>query len=268
MVEGFWDDGGFDERPADPREASARASLERFFEEHQEEVYFSRQLEILHEDSWYHWVTNRALRDLIASKVIRSEVRKLETGGAIHLMWNRKHRYYRRAAEQLVRLVNEYADPNIGAAVGIQGELLVLEAFARRQFVMRGRNTNEFAGRKWVETEHDLDFVFERDGISYGMEVKNTLGYMTQEELETKVRLCAALELKPVFVARMLPKSWIHGIVEAGGFALILKYQLYPLAQKDLARRVRRSLGLPVDAPMALADGTMDRFVRWHERAV
>jgi hypothetical protein len=34
----------------------------------------------------------------------------------------------------------------------------------------------------------------------------------------------------------------------------------------DLAKRVARELGLPVDSPRALADGRMTRFERWHEK--
>lgn len=68
-----------------------------------------------------------------------------------------------------------------------------------------------------------------------------------------------------MFVARMLPRTWINELIESGGFALILKYQLYPWTHKDIAARVAKGLGLPVDAPKALADGTMKRFVRWHE---
>lgn len=266
MGEDYWFEQEIDERPPDRRETEARAALERFFDANREAVFFSRQVEVIHEATWYHWVTNRSLRDLIASKVVQSEVRALATGGTVHLMWHRGHRYFRRDAQRVVRLVEEYADPNIGAAIGIQGELLVLEGFARQQFVMRGRNTNAFGEMKWVETEHDLDFIFERDGIAYGLEVKNTLGYMSHEELEVKVRMCAALGLKPLFVARMLPKSWINEVVAAGGFALILKYQLYPVTHRELAQRVQRELKLPVDAPRALNDGTVGRFVRWHER--
>lgn len=59
----------------DPREEAAAAALERFFDERRESVFFSRQLEVIHESDWYHWITNRALRDLIAADVIRSEVR-------------------------------------------------------------------------------------------------------------------------------------------------------------------------------------------------
>jgi hypothetical protein len=163
-------------------------------------------------------------------------------------------------------LVNEYSDPNIGAAIGLQGEALVLEGFARIEFVMKGRDVNRYGGRVWSESDHDLDFVFERDGRAYGIEVKNTLGYMDRIEFDTKIRLCRHLGIRPVIAARMLPKSWINDLVNAGGFALVFKYQLYPWAHRELAKRVQEGLGLPVDSPRRLGDGTMVRFLRWHER--
>ena len=181
-------------------------------------------------------------------------------------MWHRSYRYYRRDAARVVGLVEEYADPNIGGAVGLNGELMVLEGFARRQFVMRGRNTRSFGGISWSDSEHELDFIFERDSVVYGIEVKNMLGYMEYEELQMKMKLCRALGIKPVFVARMMPKTWIKEIVDGGGFALILKYQLYPVSHRDLAKRVKAELGLPIDSPKALEEGTMDRFVRWHAK--
>jgi len=45
---------------------------------------------------------------------------------------------------------------------------------------------------------------------------------------------------------------------------MILKYQLYPWSHLELAKRVASELGLPVDAPRKLKDGTMDKFVSWH----
>jgi len=181
-------------------------------------------------------------------------------------MWNKSYRYYRRDAQRLVKLVEEYSDPNIGGALGLQGEALVLEGFARSQFVMKGRDTRTFADRSWTKSDHDLDFVFERDNRAYGVEVKNTLRYMDYAEFAIKIEMCRVLGIRPVFAVRMLPKAWINEVIEAGGFALILKHQLYPWAHRDLARRVRTELGLPVDSPRALEDGTMARFLRWHER--
>jgi hypothetical protein len=162
--------------------------------------------------------------------------------------------------------VEEYADPNIGGAVGLHGEFMVLEGFARCEFVMCGRNTRDFEGKSWTETAHNLDFIFEKDSKAYGVEVKNTLGYMDYEEFRLKIRLCQSLGLRPIFAGRMLPRSWMHELITAGGYGLILKYQLYPWTHKNLAKRVAEELGLPVDAPRALYEGTMNRVVEWHRR--
>lgn len=51
-------------REPDARENEARAALEAFFDRHKESVFFSRQLEVRNEGDWYHWITNRALREL------------------------------------------------------------------------------------------------------------------------------------------------------------------------------------------------------------
>ena len=255
---------GSDGPKSDLYQDAAVVELETFFKNHRDQVFFSRQIEVRYEKDWFHWITNRALRELITRGVIQDERRRISGNRSVHLMWHRSNRYYKRGADRLARLVEKYSDPNIAVALGLQGEMMVLEGFARRQFLTVGRNTNEFRSVKWKHTEHNLDFIFEKDGISYGVEVKNTLGYMPHDELEMKIEMCETLGLTPVFVVRMLPKSWIKEITDARGFALILKYQLYPWAHRELARTIRDELGLPVDTPKALEDGTIDRFMRWH----
>jgi hypothetical protein len=90
---------------------------------------------------------------------------------------------------------------------------------------------------------------------------------MDYKELLIKIRICRTLGIRPVFVVRMMPKSWIHNdLIPAKGFALILKYQLYPWSHNDLAKRVAKELNLPVDSLKAIQDGTMIRFLRWHEK--
>lgn len=75
--------------------------------------------------------------------MILSERRNLQSGGTIKLLWNKKFRYHKREAANLVELVNEYSAPNIGAALGLQGEALILEGFASIEFVMKGRATRK-----------------------------------------------------------------------------------------------------------------------------
>jgi len=44
---------------------------------------------------------------------------------------------------------------------------------------------------------------------------------------------------------------------------MIMRYQFYPWTHRDLAREISEKLGLPVDAPRRIADGTMQRFENW-----
>lgn len=258
-----------DEAPeAGETQQRAKSDLVNFIEEHKNCVFYSRQIEVKFEDTYFHWVTNRALRDLVAEDVLRTEARPLRSGGSIKILWHKSYRYYKRYAKKVVGLVEEYADPNIGAALGLQGEFMVLEGFARNRFVMTGRNTRRWGESVWEASEHDLDFIFEKDAKAYGIEVKNTLTYMDRDEFNTKIELCQSLGITPVFVVRMLPSIWISELVGRGGFALVLKHQLYPWAHKALAQRVARELDLPVDTPRALWDATMARFVKWHEANV
>ena len=81
------------ERSPDVREAAARETLRGFFENKRERVFFSRQIEVMHEDVYFHWITNRAIRGLLGEGVIRGETRKLNTGGSIHLLWARGYRF-------------------------------------------------------------------------------------------------------------------------------------------------------------------------------
>ncbi|MCX5919049.1 MAG: hypothetical protein NTX30_20530 [Deltaproteobacteria bacterium] len=257
-----------EERPPDPIESEAKTVIKSFFEMHMKEVFFSRQVEVIHEDQFFHWITNRAIRDLVAEGVILGEKRKLRNGGPISLLWHRSYRFYKRSADKVIALVEKYSDPEIGESIGLHGETMVLEAFARSEFLMKGRNIREYRGEVWRGTEQNLDFIFERDSIGYGVEVKNKLGYMDLKEFSEKTEISRFLGLCPVFIARMLPKTWIHELNMKGGFALILKYQLYPWTHRNLAKRVAEELSLPVDAPRAIAEATMERFLRWHFKRI
>lgn len=246
----------------------ARKKLEEFFEKRNKEVFFARQIEVQNEDEFFHWVTHRVTQELIDRDLIRSETRKLSSGAPIKLLWNRSYRYYKRSAEKLIKIVEEYSDPNVGAYIGLHGEMMVLEGFARSRFVMIERNTQKYGDREWKKTGHNLDFIFEKDSIPYGIEVKNSLGYIDPDEFRIKIEMCKKLGIRPVFVVRMMPKTWIQELQLGGGFALIMKYQLYPWTHKKLARKVAKELDIPVDSPRVLKETTMKRFLNWHKKHV
>jgi hypothetical protein len=119
---------------------------------------------------------------------------------------------------------------------------------------------------KWEKSGHDLDFVFEKNGVAYGCEIKNTLGYIDKDELEIKLEMCEHLKVRPLFIMRWSPKTYNKMIIDKGGFAMIFGSQIYELSQAKLVERLRKELGLPVDCPKAIPDGILMRFVNWHEK--
>jgi hypothetical protein len=60
----------------------------------------------------------------------------------------------------------------------------------------------------------------------------------------------------------------VNLIREVGGFALIFKHQLYPFGYKAFADIVKARLQLPTDCPARIEDGTVLRFLRWHEKSL
>jgi hypothetical protein len=248
---------------ADTEEDKARARLIAHFEDHPQSVFYSRQLEVLFEREYFHWVTNRALRRLVDEGRVRTEERQLSTGSGIKFVWHRNYRFYKRAADAVHKLVDEYTRAATDGTLGMQGEHLVLAAFARKKFVLMGEETNNYGGKTWNTTKHNLDLIFERDGVAYGIEVKNTLGYLDVSEFVTKIKLARHIGVKPVCAVRALPKTWAHALIEAGGYAMIMGYQFYPWTHKAIADQIRKELGLPVDTPKRIELGTMQRFEKW-----
>lgn len=247
----------------DSEEARARARLLAHFEDHQDAVFYSRQLEVLFEREYFHWVTNRAIRRLVAEGRIISETRRLSIGSEMKLLWHRKFRFYKRAANEVFEMVDRYTSAASDGTLGLQGEHLVMAAFARGRYLLHGEGMNSHGGQVWTETGHDLDFIWEKNGVVYGIEVKNTLGYLDVREFVAKVRMSLHLGIKPVFAVRSIPKTWAQAVIQAGGYAMIMGYQFYPWTHAEVAKEIRGKLGLPVDTPRKIEDGTMQRFERW-----
>lgn len=247
----------------DSAEARARARLLSFFVDYPNKVFFSRQLEVLFEGEFFHWITNRALRRLIEQGIVATEARPMATGSEVKLVWNKKFRFYKRAADATFNLVDRYSTAATDGTLGMQGEHLMLAAFARRQYLLVAEEASTYRDVAWTETNHDLDFIFEENGIGYGVEVKNMLGYMEVKEFVVKTKMALYLGLRPVFAVRAMPETWISALAKVGGFALVMGYQFYPWTHKDLAMEIRDQLMLPVDSPRRVEAGTMDRF-EWY----
>jgi hypothetical protein len=150
--------------------------------------------------------------------------------------------------------------------LGDQGELLADAAFFNSGFALGARTVRAWKGKEWRVTGHNLDRVYERNGIAYGAEIKNTLKYIPREELRIKIAMCKFLDLRPVVIARSLPSHYIYQLDQAGGFGIIVGRQLYPFGYEALAEQVRERLGFKVECSRAIEHGRIKVFLDWHEQ--
>ena len=231
-----------------------------------EVVYYGRQLEVQLERSYFHWITKRGLNELKAEGAIGFTQKKLGDVTA-HFYRPRRHRYPNRQMNESIGLIREFSAPDFTRALGHNGEQLADAGFARIGFRILSENFREVGDKRWTETRHNLDRLIERDGIQYGIEIKNQLGYIDQTEFETKLAMMRFFGVRPMFIARIMPKNYINDVFKAGGFCLLLGDQHYPLLAANLAKRVRETLGLPVNAVKALPDTALKRFETFHQKA-
>lgn len=267
-----WDDYIYEEeevaRPRDNKIDEAKLVLmSRYFPGDGTGVYYARQLEIWLEKEFYHWITKKALNELVAERKIKFEQAQAGHHRA-HFYCSRKHRYPRRQIKEILGLIAEFSEPTFTRALGKHGELLADAGFAHTGFRIIQTKVREVNGRRWTETNHDLDRLIQRDGLRYGVEIKNQLGYIDQTEFEKKLAMCRHFRVRPMFIARMMPTNYNYQVIQAGGFVLLFGNQHYPLMADGLAKRVRERLDLPVLSISELPDKTLRRFEKWHEKQV
>ena len=261
-----WDEEGEwgqeeEEAAEDPYVEAAREALSQLFEEKRREVFYLQQLKVKLEKRFYHWITAKAANQLIGEGLLRAEETPLLEGTRAKFVAHRSHRFCKRQIGRALEVVREYSRPEIIQACGEQADMLFFNALMGRGFVSAGQDTNEYRGKKWTKTHHDLDFIIERDGRSYGCEVKNAWAYIARAEMRVKLDMCDFLGVVPLFIMRYAPKSYLDEIWKRGGAFVIFEWHIYPFGQEDLVRRIRETLGLGADSPRAIPAGIIDRFM-------
>lgn len=253
----------------DPYFIQAKNEILCLYDNDIESVYYMRQLQVKYEKKYYHWITRNAVTSLEKEGYLK-QINVTEFAGSnplkFHFFVHHKNRYPKRDINALAKLVAEYSQDHIMLGCGNRAEILFAEGLASRGFVPTCKKVTEYNGKKWIKSKHDLDYVFLKDNIAYGCEIKNTLGYIEKEELEIKLEMCNFFSVRPLFIMRYSPKTYNDMVINAKGFALIFKAQIFEISQQDLVERIKNQLGYEVDCPKAIPDGIIDRFEKWHNR--
>ena len=249
--------------PRDPKVDQAIARLRAFFDANPQRLFYSTQIETSLEREFFHWITGRALLEMgNAGEITR--IPQGVAGQTVNFYANRKHRYVRRELKSMVKIMVRLFDPDFAHAIGRQGELMFDAAFGRFGFHIQAKDVKAWNERSWHETNDNLDRIITRDGLAYGVEIKNTQNYIPHTELRTKIRSSQYLGLIPLFIMRFAPKSYMHELIQAGGYGLLFEHQMYPWGHGTLLAEAREHLLLKVHSPRDIEEGHMIRLVKWH----
>jgi hypothetical protein len=147
-------------------------------------VFYKKQIQVIFEDYYPHDVIGKAVNELIKEKYLYKEPRKIGKGKNISIIFihNKKYRYVSTEIKQKIAIVEKFSDDDLNDGCGKQCEALFNHLFEKHQFNILGRNINKFRRKEWEYSDKDLDFIIEKDGHTYGIEIKNTFDYMPQDE--------------------------------------------------------------------------------------
>ena len=245
-----------------------KEEIKRLYNSDKESIYYIRQLQVKFEKKYFHWLTYNAIESLLKEKFLVAISKPVsEFGTPIQFLAHKSNRYPKRNVNEMAKIISAYSHENITKSCGHRAEDLFALALASHGFQPKKKKVNEYNNIKWTRSKHDLDYVFERDDVSYGCEIKNTLGYIDKDELEIKLEMCKFLKIKPLFILRFAPKTYIEMIRLLKGFTMIFECQIYELSQRDLVGQIKSILGLPVDCPKSIPEGIITRFENWHNKS-
>lgn len=133
----------------------------------------------------------------------------------------------------------------LSSYAGFYAQKLWVEVFRQLGFDIHGEDRDEFEGNR-ASVEGDIDIIVERDGVVFGVEVKNGLSYPTN--IRRKFRIAAELKTIPFFVARALSwgdRKWLPAY---GGLMKLYDVSIF---SHDCPKKVKeciKILGYPIMA--------------------
>ncbi len=208
----------------DPKIIEAKTALKKHFVNKKNDPvktpYYHHQLQVLYENDFFEWIITDALKELENEGYITSldktdipELGNLRKISRIKFYANseavktsRGLKMMKTHALNTAKLIEKYSSDKNAKVLGKQLESLVENQLQISQFEIKGKHTNEYGGKKWTTTHHNLDFIAKKKDKEFviGVEVKNTLDIIPPDEIDIKIDICDHLGIVPVFAVRWI----------------------------------------------------------------
>lgn len=231
-------------------------------------LFYKKQIQVIFEEEYPHDVTGKAVNELISEGFLKDEHRKFgpENNVPIIFVYRKGRRWIAQEAKQRINIVEKYSDDELNNGCGKYVESLFEHLFEKNGFKIIDREVNSYRGAIWKRSARDLDFIIEKDGVSYGVEVKNTFDYMPYDEFLEKLDMCEFLGILPLFPVRFASPQQLEIMRELDGLALVFKTRLFPPGNQKLVTEIWNNFRLPVNVWYSISSSVESIFLSYHDR--
>lgn len=207
-------------------------------------VGFDREMRYRLEKDFFHDVTGYIIRRLNENgQILRTGLRGRRIPVVFYRLPETDYTYIIGLMKTKVRLSNFLSENSSEA--GYFAQYLWELAFQDLGFEILGRETRMFRGRE-TRLGGDLDFIAQKDGLTYGVEVKNSLSY--PDDLCWKFRIAVDLGIIPLFIARWISKTQFYMVHKYGGLVKLYETSIYPRKYSEIIEQCKHALGFPLIA--------------------
>lgn len=234
--------------------------LKEWFNDNREErIGYMRQLAVIFEDDYYHWITYNAIKYLHKQGFLKKDQRKWGKDKSLNIFYTPEIKYKSRKEKKIINIV-QTLDEN-SREIGDTGEYVVERTLGRMTNMdWVGKETRSYDGKEWTDTDENLDLIYEYNDVGIGIEVKNRLSYPEKQTILNKIKICNHLGLKPVFICRMMPYERQNILNKQDGFGLRFKRLILPNHLTGFENDLRDIMHIPASSDDVLDEKAVKVF--------
>lgn len=144
------------------------------------------------------------------------------------------------------KIISLYDSSEISKDLGDHFESVVKHELRANQLQIVATHANSYKGKQWQKSNANLDFIAEHpDGRAFGIQAKNELKHIEKQELLEQLEICRCLKIRPIFIVRYMPWSFVPIVRGRDGFVITLGTQFYPIGHKKMCQQIQDKLSIP-----------------------
>jgi predicted RecB family endonuclease len=232
-----------------------------------EEVVYRNEFRYRLEKTYYHTVTDYALRRLEEGKSYNEGLKLARTQlpGRRSVGKGTANVFYKQGGadyNSLVPIMKKKLDlstfvSELAPSAGFYAQEMWRDAFKDLGYEIVKEDAQEYEGKR-ATVKGDIDFIAKKDGLTFGVEIKNGLEFAA--DLARKVQIAIELGTIPVLVVRRVTWDVYHNLKKYGVLTKLYETSIMPKAYESIVEECKKVLGMPLIALDIISSTTREHL--------